>query len=562
MGTSGTNCNLKELAEVLNYSYATNLGSADLTINSELVEFMNQDKNIVINEGGAIYTCDPTSSKLPLYKSAVKKNLNKEPSILIVEEELISKSREVGLRKASQDAELTDDQTNRVETMLNDLVEYAHGRGASDIHIRLGSAGLSTELRENSFLMPHEKFNCGYEEGHMLFTHLLNKAKASLGGATDLSKILNGAFDNSIASEKFRFRVSFQPLTEGLATTGIRVSEAVIRILPPVGESVIDIYDMNLPPDLIGALKRAVSQKSAGVIIGGPTGSGKTTLAHAVLGLVQDGRKINTIEDPVEIINPRFRQAEIVRTADKSKQANYFTFSDALKNMLRQDSDVVLVGEVRDNETARTACQVAINGHVLLASVHIDRVSSTFEYLHLNMGLLPVQIASESFSTVWLCQRLATRVCPNCAISYADEEDGERKAQATELMGLFKYPVDAVRFRNPEGCDCCREKGAYGLSSRIPVVEFIELDQKCREFIEKSKVTEMVSYLRGQGWQSMAHHASFLIANGLLDVETATLEVGALSPAALGEELKYTPMHLQDNLSDLYQKCTVCPKGD
>ncbi len=544
---------LRTLSFEMKYEFVESLGSADIASNPELIGFMEADDTIAINDGGVIYTCNPINSNLQTYKRGVATTLSKKASVKVALPSLIEKIRHEGLTKASEISSLSEFEMSEVDARLDELFAEAQERGASDVHIRLTSRGMIVEFRENSFLVPHKKHNLSFEEGRKCFVHLVNKASASTGGETDYGKIINGAFEYTISSEKFRFRISFMPLSEGRAHFDVKVSEAVMRILPPVGERSIDIEEMNLPPNFVRAARRSIEQKSGAILIGGPTGSGKSTLAHAVLGCAQEGRKISTIEDPVEIVNRRFRQTEVVANGKGH------SFMEVLRNMLRQDTDIVLVGELRNAEQAKVAAQVALNGHLLVSTLHIDRVSAVFSYLHLFLDLLPVQIASESFSTLWVCQRLATRLCEYCSIPFNEESDGARKDQAREVMEIHGYDTSSVRFRNTKGCPHCNSKGALGLTSRVPVIEYIELDQKCREFVEKSNITGLMAYVSNNGWESMSEHAAYLIANGYLDVETVTLEVGALTGGTLGKDVVYQKTYCQQHTSDLYLSCDVLP---
>lgn len=547
---------LRDLCAVLQYDFTNEISSAELATSTDLVDYMERDPTIVINDGGVIYTSLPTNEGLNSYKEAVQRDLNKSAHVKITLQSVIDSARSDGLELAGEEAKLSDSEKNEVSDITDQILEAGNSKGASDIHLRLNSRGATIEFRESAFLVPHGELSLPLDMAKRLFTHLLNKAKDSTNGEMDLNKIINGGFENTIEHEKHRFRISFQPLSEGQKHHGVHVSEAVIRILPKVGEKSIDLKTMKLPPRFVDTVKRCIAQKAGAIILGGPTGSGKTTLAHGALSLVQPGRKVNTIEDPIEIVNKRFRQTEIVHTD------NGITFEDAIRNILRQDSDVVLVGEIRTQEAAKLSAQVALNGHLLLATLHIGRVSEAFSYLHHYLGLLPIQIGSESFSTLWVCQRLATKVCPSCAISFLDEPNSERKKQAIDVMEHFKYPTHNLRFRNENGCPDCNKKGAAGLTDRIPVIEYIELDNTCRDFVMGSDIVGMMKYLEGQGWESMPEHAALLVANGYLSIDTATLEVGSLSIASLGGHIHYEKNHEYiSEPDDFYASLNVKPRG-
>lgn len=523
---------LKATALALSYDFVDKIGSADASKIGRLRELMAEDSTILINDSGTIFCSDLQNGRLRDYQELIKKMKAGEGNIKVVPPQQLDEARNKALAITSSGDVLNETEANEAAEQLTAYLSYANDRGASDVHMRLGKEGLVLNLRENGHLIKHPAMKVEYELGRRVFIHITNKGKDSMGGKSDLSTILNGGLENNIDDEKFRLRASFQPLTEGLKT-GVDSSEVTIRILRPIGESTLSLKDLNLPPQIYPVIERCILQKTGGILIGGPTNSGKSVLAHAMLTLVDEERKINTLEDPVEIIDSRYRQTEVHADIESANmKAN-------LKNMLRQDTDVVLVGEIRDEDTARTAAQVALNGHLLVTTLHVSSVLDIFPYLTKFLMLKPIQVASESFSTLWVCQRLATRVCPHCAIPYSSEPSGIRKAMADEIAQVHEFSTDGIKFRNVDGCEHCNKKGASGLSQRIPVIEYIEIDEQCRKFIIAQDMSGLREHLRENGWQSLAQHAAFLISKGLLDPKVATMEVGALGLSSTGKSRTY-----------------------
>ncbi|WP_158006773.1 GspE/PulE family protein [Vibrio genomosp. F10] len=537
---------LKELSSYLELEFVDSIGTADLTNNSTLVSVMTDDETIVINEAGTIFTCDLENHRISEYLGICKEVFKNVPVLKVTSPAEIESFRNIKLEGHIESTELTENEENLAAEILTDMLTYANAKGASDIHIRLGKDGLQYQLRENGHLISHTERNESYSRGRQALIYVCYKAKDSLNGQNDLSKILNGAFENTIEDEKFRLRVSFQPLYEGFKTD-FNSTEATIRLLRPVSEQVETLEDLNIPSHLIRALERSILLKNGAILIGGPTGSGKTALAHAILNLVKEGRKINTLEDPVEIINPRYRHSEVYPDNPDANMVKN------LKNMLRQDGDVVLVGEIRDEITATTAAQVALNGHLLISTLHVSAVEEIYSYLTRFLNLKPIQVSNPSFSTLWMCQRLASTTCSHCSIQYSDEPDSMRKSIAKDVATTHNFQPELVRFRNELGCEHCSTKGALGLSSRLPVIEYIEIDSGCRKFIQDEDIQGLRKYLLNNNWQPMANHAAHLIKQGLLDPEIATQEVGAIGSTSGEFTVKYFS-HEEESLNGTFDQ--------
>ncbi|WP_063664962.1 GspE/PulE family protein [Aliivibrio fischeri] len=529
---------LKKLANSLKYTYVTDSDEiGTLSQIKSLINLTKESRIAAVNSVGMIYTCNPLHEDLDKFKTEVKNcfaDLN--DNVFVISTDMMEKTIMGRIETMEGIENLNKDQNAKsdAKTFLAKVLKAGVDRGASDIHMRLLDSGLVVEFRDSGFLISANDHKLSATKGLNVTNIIYQECKDSISDV-NLNEIMNGAFNWQIEQHLWRFRVSWQPLvTTGVGVVGAAYGESTIRILKPSNSKPMPIEQLRFPPLFVNTVRVCIKQKAGTILIGGPTGSGKSATAHALLDLVENGRKISALEDPVETINPRFRQTE-VKPSTKG-----LTMYDNLRNMLRQDVDVGLVGEIRDSETAKMASQVAMNGHFLIATIHVDAAMDIYNYLVILLGLEPLQVASKSFGTIWMCQRLANVLCPSCAIPFDKEPDlSERKELAINAMKIGNYSTERVHFRNEQGCSKCKTKGAPGFISRIPVIEMIEIDAFGRDCIIKGDLHGWRAYLIDNGWKSLADHARYLTSIGMLDPMIATTEVGNLTQNVDTYKAKY-----------------------
>lgn len=283
-----------------------------------------------------------------------------------------------------------------------------------------------------------------------------------------------------------------------VATTAVVGGEKVVMRLLDKSRPLFKLADLGMPADLAARYSDLLHIPYGMVICAGPTGGGKTTTLYASLGqLNTPDRNIMTIEDPVEYTFDSINQIQI------NEQAG-ITFSGGLKSILRQDPDVILVGEVRDVETARIAVQSALTGHAVLSSLHAtDAVSALYRLL--DMGIEPFLIASAVTAVV--SQRLVRRSCTYCLDSYAASPE---ELSFLEMFG-GREPVDG--FRKGMGCNFCSHTGYL---ERIGVYELLVISDSVREMIVDRRSHEDVRKLaRAQGMRSLQEQAALLVSEGV-----------------------------------------------
>jgi type IV pilus assembly protein PilB len=275
----------------------------------------------------------------------------------------------------------------------------------------------------------------------------------------------------------------------------------VMRVLDKT-KSVFRLGDLGMPPDTHKTYSKLVRAPFGMMLCAGPTGSGKTTTLYATLSEVSNPTlNVMTIEDPVEYVFPSINQIQT------NEQAG-LTFATGLKSILRQDPDVILVGEIRDVETARVATQSALTGHFVISSMHAtDSVSGLHRFL--DMGIESFLIASSVLAVV--AQRLLRRICPSCKTAY--ELTHEERMFYEESGG----PTDKQVFYHGTGCNFC---GGTGFKERIGVYELLQMTPEIKRLIVGWATQEELRNLaKKQGMRTLREEAISLVAQDITSVD-------------------------------------------
>ena len=238
----------------------------------------------------------------------------------------------------------------------------------------------------------------------------------------------------------------------------------------------------------------------------GPTGSGKTTTLYAILKYIDSpGRNIVTVEDPVEFQMKGFNQVNI--------RAEFgLSFPAALRSILRQDPDIILIGEIRDSETLDIAVKAALTGHLVVSSLHTTTAPGSITRM-INMGIEPFLITSSVVAIV--AQRLVRRVCPQCREPYKVTDEIIKEFRFKELV-----PDQKGQLYRPKGCDKCLKTGYKG---RVGITETLVLTNKIKELIlSSSSEADIKSAARSQGMKTMREDAIIKASQGLTTLEEVT----------------------------------------
>ena len=293
---------------------------------------------------------------------------------------------------------------------------------------------------------------------------------------------------------QFSTTVDGRPLDVRVASVATVFGEKVVMRLLDKSKSMVGLHELGMPRETYNTYSRIVHAPYGMVICAGPTGAGKTTTLYATLLEINNGGKnVTTIEDPVEYVFPGINQ---VQTNERAG----LTFASGLKALLRQDPDVILVGEVRDADTARIAVQSALTGHFVLSSLHgNDSVAAVHRLL--DMGIEAFLVASAVVAVV--AQRLVRRICDNCKVEY------EPTADELAVFRQHSGGSDKSTFFAGKGCSYCSNTGYHG---RIGVYELLKITPELRRLIVGWATTEELRRLAvAQGMRTMLREAMQLV---------------------------------------------------
>ncbi len=309
--------------------------------------------------------------------------------------------------------------------------------------------------------------------------------------------VQEGRFAGRMKNNNVDYRVSFAPSVFG--------QKLVLRVLDP-GYAPLRIDDLRMPAALTRQLKEAIRQESGMVLVCGPTGSGKTsTLYSLIRSLRLADRNVVTIEDPVEIQLEGVTQIPVDESQGKG-------FSTLLKSVFRQDPDVILVGEVRDAETARTAIQAAMTGHLVFSTVHTkDTVGTIFRLL--DLGLERYLIA-EGLQIV-VAQRLVRELCPACKKPVTPTPE--------QLARLGPAHANVTKIYEPSACPRCLGTGHAG---RRAIFELLTINDTLRDLITKSPTTQEIHQALGPDFIRLTQSGYNMVAQGAVAYAEVERAVG------------------------------------
>ncbi len=357
-----------------------------------------------------------------------------------------------------------------VVKLVNGILEQAVESRASDIHIEPEEEAVNVKYRVDGILQTVHKLDKNLRS-------LVSSRIKIMSGLDIAEKRLpqDGHIRQKLGGRVIDFRVSTMPVIGG--------ESVVLRVLDRrAGE--VPLEKLGLLTDMKAGFERALEAPNGIILVTGPTGSGKTTTLYAALRRLADGTmKILTIEDPVEFPLKGVAQMEV-------KHKIGLNFAMGLRAAMRQDPDVILVGEIRDKETAEVAIQASLTGHLVLATLHTNDAPSAVTRL-LDMGIEPF-LVSASLSAV-LAQRLVRRICPSC---------GERKTPPDHLLKTFGVESpNGAAFMEGRGC---RECGQSGYRGRVGIYELLVVSDDLRPLIiQRADHRQIAAIAEGHGFRRL-----------------------------------------------------------
>ncbi|MFO7766976.1 MAG: GspE/PulE family protein [Pelovirga sp.] len=431
-------------------------------------------------------------------------------------QEIVSLAEELGEELSQGDSTLeqllttTDVEDAPVVRLLRSLFEDAVQVGASDIHIEPDDKVLRIRQRIDGVL--HEQVMKEKRIG----TALVSRLKLVCG--LDISERRlpqDGRFNVRVKGHSVDIRLSTMPLQYGEAV--------VMRLLDQSG-GLLELDHIGMNTGILERFRLQLSQPHGLVLVTGPTGSGKTTTLYGALNQLNTfEKKIITVEDPVEYRLPRINQVQVHPKIG-------LDFARVLRAGLRQDPDVVMVGEMRDKETADIALRAAMTGHLVLSTLHTnDSVSTALRLIE--MGAAGYVVASSLRSV--LAQRLVRRICDSCIT--VDQLDPGAKAWLKGYRGKVKRPEGPLSFKKGQGCPSCNNTGYKG---RIGIFELLEIDYELADALRRNDSAAFATRVRQlPDFVSLGDSALKLALEGVTTMEEVLRIAGQVAENPLAERI-------------------------
>lgn len=384
-------------------------------------------------------------------------------------------------------------ETSIVE-LVNRILAAGSDSRASDIHLEPRSDALHVRFRIDGSLVDIDRIPLAYHGA------LVSRLKIMAGmNIVERRRPQDGQFSADSNGRSFDVR---------LATLSTIQGEKVVLRLLDQRRTMLGLGQLGMPSAIAASWRQLIRSPHGLVLCCGPTGSGKTTTLYAsLLEMDTAERNVTTIEDPVEYVVPGINQ---VRTNDQAG----LTFASGLRALLRQDPDIILIGELRDEETARLGVQAALTGHFVLSSIHAADAAGALQRL-IDMGVEPFLVASSLTGVVG--QRLVRRICTACTRRYVPRADE---------IALFEFnrPGSTTEFRCGAGCTQC---GNTGFMERVGIYEVLRITQGVRTLIMANADAASVRALAvREGMEPMGVAAMDLVHRGITTIDEVVRTLG------------------------------------
>lgn len=412
----------------------------------EALEFAKRQSNLEVKK---YYLTQPDYSKvIGQYKKNIKSVFQK-----IIDENL-EKSKTLGVNDAQKAAEELP-----VIKILDTILEYAQAELASDIHLEALESSLLVRFRIDGILRDILTLPAQIHPAIVARIKILSSLKID-----EHRMPQDGRFKFQVNEEYIALRVSVLPAFYG--------ENIVMRLLPESARP-LSLEELGIAGDQLAIIRQNITKPHGMILVTGPTGSGKTTTLYSVLNILNTPEvKICTIEDPIEYSVRRINQAQV-------NQSSGFTFASGLRSLLRHDPNVIMIGEIRDSDTAEIAIHASLTGHLVLSTLHTNSASGAIPRF-LDMGAEGFLLASTI--NVIIAQRLVRKVCQSCI---------KRAELEPQMIDFVAQSFDVSKENIPEffigvGCPEC---GGSGYKGRGGIYEVLAVTPKLRELIVK-KVPE------------------------------------------------------------------------
>ncbi len=382
---------------------------------------------------------------------------------------------------------MTNQDEQSAVVLVDRILARASVEGASDIHIEPRPREVRVRFRIDGLLVEKPAFDCAFRQ--KVASRL--KVMANLDIA-ERRLPQDGAF---------RFRIEEVEVDVRLSTFPTEYGEKVVLRLLPQKSQRLTLSGLGMHAELAEKIKILSQQPHGMLLVTGPTGSGKTSTLYAILQESDSvTRNISTLEDPIE-----YRFENVIQAQTNPRIG--FTFAKGLRAMLRQDPDVIMVGEMRDAETANIAFKAALTGHLVLSTLHTSSAIETFVRLF-DMGLERYVVASAINGM--LAQRLVRRVCPKCRDLIAADESSK--------ILFDDHGLNASHIPHSVGCEQCNQTGYSG---RIGIFELIGADDQLKDMVksEQTSRVQLADFLQTKGHQGLRYQGLSRVVDGVTTID-------------------------------------------
>ena len=386
----------------------------------------------------------------------------------------------------------TEGYSHPVVRLMDSLLADATLRGASDIHFEPEPQFLRIRYRIDGVLRQVRALHMRY------WSAMVVRLKVMAGmNIAETRAPQDGRISLTISGRQVDFRSAVQPTIHG--------ENFVLRILDRK-RGIVPLTGLGLSEEQLNTMQLMLSRPEGILLVTGPTGSGKTTTLYSILGhLNEEGVNIMTLEDPVEYPMPMIRQTSISESVKMD-------FAEGIRSMMRQDPDIILVGEVRDTDTAEMAFRAAMTGHQVFSTLHTNSAIRSIPRL-VDLGIKPEVISGNVIGII--AQRLLRTLCKDCKVPH------DPSPIELQLLGL--QPGQLHTLYRPVGCKICEHSGYKG---RISILELLKFDSELDELItQRSSLKVLTAYVSANGFVSMAQDGLRRVREGVTTVE----EVGRVA---------------------------------
>ncbi len=369
-----------------------------------------------------------------------------------------------------------------VDAILADAVKH----GSSDIHFEPEEGFLRLRYRIDGVLRQIRSLHKDYWSAIVVRLKVMSNMNIAETRAPQ-----DGRINLNIRGHQIDFRVSSQPTTHG--------ENVVLRVLDRA-KGIVAIDDLGLHEDALSQLKLIMARPEGIILVTGPTGSGKTTTLYSMLGYVRSVEvNIMTLEDPVEYPMDMIRQTSI-------NEVLRMDFANGIRSLMRQDPDIILVGEIRDSDTAEMALRAAMTGHQVYSTLHTNSAIGSIPRL-IDIGVKPEIMAGNIIGIMG--QRLVRQLCPHCKTPH-NAVDVEKT-----LLGI--NTSESLEIFDANGCDKC---GGIGYKNRLAILEVLKIDSELDEMIaEQLSIGKIKKYLKLKGFQTLADDAARRVIEGVTTLD-------------------------------------------